>query len=419
MAASLFRLDRAQLQNYRCFENLDLRLERDLTVLFADNGGGKTLALRGVAALLGAWFTPIPGHLWSTTNKEEELRQVRTPGGAWEPAGVATLQADGEIAGKSISWKHQMKPDDQRNQVTGLQAIREASRMVMRPGKPWPLLLWYGTQRLWNSTRYVKGKSPSRRTRKQGYTDCLDPRSSEAQLDQWLYREAVADVQAYQQQRPPRGFEEAVRKALLQATTGLKELRYDIGRGEMRVTFPDGREVGWWQLSDGFHIFMGLVADIARRAIMLNDHLGPGAVEQVEGVVLIDEVDLHLHPRWQVEVLGGLRRAFPKLQFVVTTHSALVLSGAENRQIRELCGLRVLERPHHVQGRDANAIYREEFRADIQGGIGKTWLRELHKLVDEGQVAAARARIAELREIWGPFDAELSYLESLLGWGEE
>ena len=74
---------------------------------------------------------------------------------------------------------------------------------------------------------------------------------------------------------------------------------------------------------------MALIADIARRAVMLNEMDGAEAPARVEGVVLIDALDLHLHPRWQRVALQGLRRAFPRLQLVVGTHSAQVLSSAE------------------------------------------------------------------------------------------
>ena len=100
------------------------------------------------------------------------------------------------------------------------------------------------------------------------------------------------------------------------------------------VRFEDGHEAPWSELSDGYHVFIALVADIARRAVMLNEFDGADAPARVEGVVLIDELDLHLHPRWQRVALPRLRDAFPRLQFIITTHSPQVLSSAENRQVR-------------------------------------------------------------------------------------
>lgn len=103
---------------------------------------------------------------------------------------------------------------------------------------------------------------------------------------------------------------------------------------------------------------------------MLNESDGGEAPERAEGVVLIDEVDLHLHPQWQLTALDGLRNAFPRLQFVVSTHSPQVLSSTKNRQVRRLVDWRIQEHNVFVEGRDSNAILREQMDADDRGEAG-------------------------------------------------
>jgi len=87
-------------------------------------------------------------------------------------------------------------------------------------------------------------------------------------------------------------------------------------------------------LSDGIQNMVALVADLAYRCVVLNPHLGEAAARATGGVVLIDEIDMHLHPRWQQVVVDLLRQAFPKIQFVITTHSPQVLSTVDNESIR-------------------------------------------------------------------------------------
>jgi predicted ATP-binding protein involved in virulence len=89
-------------------------------------------------------------------------------------------------------------------------------------------------------------------------------------------------------------------------------------------------------LSDGIRNMIGMVADIAFRATKLNPELGAMAAQQTPGVVLIDEVDMHLHPEWQQVVLQSLLAAFPCVQFIVTTHSPQVLSTVRRENIRIL-----------------------------------------------------------------------------------
>jgi len=89
-------------------------------------------------------------------------------------------------------------------------------------------------------------------------------------------------------------------------------------------------------LSDGVRTMLALVADVARRCASLNPQLSDQASLQTPGVLIIDEVDMHLHPRWQQQVLGLLQGAFPALQIIVSTHSPHVLSTVEKSSIRVL-----------------------------------------------------------------------------------
>ena len=88
------------------------------------------------------------------------------------------------------------------------------------------------------------------------------------------------------------------------------------------------------QLSDGIKNMLAMIADIAYRCVLLNGHLEDQAAKKSPGVVMIDEVDMHLHPQWQQTVIKALRDAFPRIQFIVTTHSPQVLSTVPAESIR-------------------------------------------------------------------------------------
>ncbi len=97
-----------------------------------------------------------------------------------------------------------------------------------------------------------------------------------------------------------------------------------------------GVELGLHQLSDGVQCMLSLSGDLAARCAVLNPQYGPDAPARTPGIVLIDEIDLHLHPAWQQRVLGDLQRAFPMVQFIVTTHSPQVLTTVRREHIRFL-----------------------------------------------------------------------------------
>ena len=241
----------------------------------------------------------------------------------------------------------------------------------------------------------------------EAYDSALDPNLDEAPLLQWLQDEILGDVVRRQHEEPERFFHAAVMEAAVQATPGVTNAWYDpVAQGPL-VRFDDGHVAPWSELSDGYHVFIALVADIARRAVMLNQFDGAEAPARVEGTVLIDELDLHLHPRWQRVALAGLRRAFPRLQLVVTTHSPQVLSSASNRQVRRLFDAKLQEYPVLVEGRDTNAILREHMNTEDRDPEGTRALRRLHDYIDEGPREDAEELYRKLLARWGDLDPDL------------
>ena len=402
---SRFQLREIRVDNYRCFEELRLPLEEDTTVLFAENGGGKTALLTALAMGLAVIQRDAPKTLKLNAGRDSR-RGVPNDKGAPEPAGpcqVTWTAAVGET--ETVTWSTVVQPASGRTRNQH-RPIFEAVEAVRVPGVRWPLFAWYGVDRL--------GRLHDRRRkveftwdRWEAYASALDPNLDEAPLLQWLQNEMLGDVARRQQKMPERSFHQAVMEAAVQATPGVTSAWYDAVEQGPKVRFENGHVASWSELSDGYHVFIALVADIARRAVMLNEFDGADAPAQVEGVVLIDEIDLHLHPRWQRVALTGLREAFPRLQFVLTTHSPQVLSSVDNRQARRLVNGRIQEPNVFVSRRDTNAILRDLMGTDDRDDKGVADLRRLYKAIDQGNHELADAIHMELVERWGVNDPAL------------
>ena len=158
----------------------------------------------------------------------------------------------------------------------------------------------------------------------------------------------------------------------------------------------DGRVLPFQALSDGQRSLVVLAADIAWRAAQLNPFHGEQAPQLTRGVVLIDELELHLHPAWQRNVLGSLRTAFPKVQFVVTTHSPQVLASTEPAWVR-LLGESSAVVPGYSRGKDTNAILRELMGVPERPPETTRKLYELEQRIESGDLVAARALLDELK----------------------
>jgi len=115
-----------------------------------------------------------------------------------------------------------------------------------------------------------------------------------------------------------------------------QQINYDANTDQLIATFEDGRNLPLEMLSDGFRTMLAMVADIAYRAAVLNPHLGKEAAQKTPGIVLIDEIDLHLHPKWQRRVVNDLRRTFPEIQFVATTHSPFIIQSLREGELINL-----------------------------------------------------------------------------------
>ena len=401
---SRFQLRELRVGNYRCFDELTLPLEEDTTVLFAENGGGKTALLTALAMGLAVFQVGAPSALKLKAGRDPRMRTLDERGRR-EPVGpckVTWTAAVGEA--ESVTWSTVVQPKSRHTTNRHL-PIQEAIECVRVPGARWPLFAWYGVDRLRRLGKHRKVEFTWDRW--EAYASALDPNLDEAPLLQWLQNEFLGDAARRQQEEPERFFHAAVMEAVVRITPGVTNAWYDaVTRGPV-VRFEDGYAAPWSELSGGYHAFISLVADIARRAVMLNELDGADAPARVEGVVLIDEIDLHLHPRWQREALPRLREAFPKLQLVITTHSPQVLSSAENRQVRRLFDGRLQEGHVFVEDRDTNAILREYMRTWDRHHDGISMLDKLHDFIDQGRREEAAQLYEELLARWGNRDPDL------------
>lgn len=170
------------------------------------------------------------------------------------------------------------------------------------------------------------------------------------------------------------------------------------------------------QLSDGERGLLALVFDLTRRLAIANPESDNPIAEGV-ALVLIDEIELHLHPKWQRDILGRLCHIFRNCQFVVTTHSPLVLGEVAARCVRFLeyqDGKVVVTIPTEAYGMDANRILQELMETPERNNKMDSELRSLFELIDEEDFEQARAKITALEQQLGESEPELTRAHSLI-----
>ena len=239
---------------------------------------------------------------------------------------------------------------------------------------------YYGTGRLWSQKRLTEDKKTKGKQESDffmrlfAYRDCLDPASSYKHFADWFIWifECYREDQIKQSEKGLSSeinsvwtntiqvIQQAIDSVLQE--TGWHSLEYSVSHEKSLILKHDVHGTLKVELlSDGIRGVLAMVGDIAYRCIKLNPHLGLNAAKETCGVVMIDEVDMHLHPSWQQTILGNLIKAFPKIQFIVTTHSPQVISTVPGHQIRILDGNQVYSAEEGTQGAEASRILKEVF----------------------------------------------------------
>jgi predicted ATP-binding protein involved in virulence len=130
--------------------------------------------------------------------------------------------------------------------------------------------------------------------------------------------------------------------------------------------------------------------------------------------VLIDELDVHLHPRWQRRVAADLKRTFPKIQFVCTTHSPQVIGEVSPNEIRLLDEPGVGERPAHSLGLDSNAILEEVMGADSRTPQSQAIIEAAEQALETGDLSLAALELKKLKSLQNGDTRDTARIEAMI-----
>jgi predicted ATP-binding protein involved in virulence len=394
------RVERLTLSNFRGFRSLELGFPRRATVLIGVNGAGKTAILDALATVLS--------ELGDAFLRRPSPSRALLSGDLLNGAAAVEVAVSVTVAGAGMGWPVRAEryfADVVRGPASSVVADFVAAvgrAQVADPQLALPLALYFPTGRA-----FLDIPERIRTTHAFDQLAALDEALTGHDAAFRLFFEWFRNAEDFENQerrnRPDfRSAElEAVRAAVRRLLPGFDGLRIERRPLRMLLT-KDGEELDVAQLSDGERVVLALASDIARR-LALSAPGEPRPLE-VEGVVLIDELELHLHPLWQRRILPALLAAFPNTQFIVTTHSPLILSelppseGSVLLVARDADGRGTAMPLDAVFGRDANQILEAAMGVDDRPTEAKRLLGEFLRMVGGGtdeEVAAARQRLAD------------------------
>lgn len=348
-------LKKLRLINFRRFSgDHPVEFNRNLTVFAANNGAGKTSILDAIALALGPFLTKFP-RISGNAPVDSDVSFNRDKDQPFALIGAEAYRND-ECARASLDtcWDRikrlspsasairsvQNKLLEMGYEVKGLTDIHWIATDLLEDinrDVTFPVLAYYGTGRALIDVPQRRRGFGKEFPRYQAYADCLNPKTNFRKLFEYFYfledleRREITAQKDFDYRSPQL---EAIRTAItscvpefISPRTKLTPMRFVL-TGKL-----DGREYDIKLLSDGFKTTISMVMDIAMRMVEANPEMGVEAL-QTPGIVLIDEIELHLHPSWQQRILPDLQRTFPNVQFICSTHSPQVLSTVKQESIR-------------------------------------------------------------------------------------
>jgi len=396
------RVKRLKMNSFRGIGDLTLEFDEiEPTVFIGINGVGKSSILDCLSILLSLFMELIqnPPSIERRLRRRHEVRNRRLFGGQDITNGCTDTNNEITISLglQEVSWslsRLQRRHSDYTSEnPKALEAVVEAIYRQWRdsPESNIPLTVYYPVNR---AVLDIPLEIPEEHLFKQidAYAQALEGvQIGFGSFFQWF--RALEDLENEERRDDP-GYRnrqlEAVRQAIYSLLDGFSNLR--VRRSPLRMTVTkQGQELIINQLSDGEKGLLAMVGDLARRLAIANPSL-PDPL-QGSGVVLIDEIELHLHPKWQREIIPALTRTFPNCQFIVTTHSPQVISQVKPEGIFILEKTEegiVARRPESSYGRDSNRILEDLMDVPERPQRIKDELRQLFRLIDNGDIEGAK-----------------------------
>lgn len=351
------RIKDINIVNFKGFQNETVVFNGNLTVVIGNNTAGKTTLLKAIQVGLGAYLQSLkklPGGTsyrrnFSSLDRflrfDEELRDYipneekpRITINAEFPITQTFHTNCPQVSFSPISWYREFSG----NYTTHTRACAgelmdavhrmEKLRNEEKQESVYPLVLSFGAKRTSDSQAKSNTNVKERASRiEKAYKFALHDKVDFEGAMEWLkhYDKNIKDKKEFE------GTRDAFFEALQIAIPALSEIDFDNGEIEavVSVTGHTPSRHHFSYMSDGLQSMINIVSEIAHRCIELNGFLGANAVKMTPGIVMIDEIDLYLHPHWQKHVLQDLTKAFPMVQFIVSTHSPFIVQSLKEGQL--------------------------------------------------------------------------------------
>ena len=328
-----------EIENFRGIENKKFKFNNQFNVIIGENAVGKTSLMEAITVALGGFVKGL-NYKNGRSIIKEDIRIVNYKDKIVR-AKVSQIKTTANLLGENFTWTRQRNLNSELKDLELYNHVYEYGKNLSNESKSGrfttlPLISYYGTGRLMkeNDSEFNPDKT---KQRIDGYNKALNPNSNYKTLLSWF---KATEISVYKSGKEIDVLK-SVKRAVRNSFDEIETLYYDEKNQLLSILLKglnqsESKPVS--MLSDGQRNLIGLIGDIALRCVLLNPHFGDTAHEKTPGIILIDELDLHLHPNWQKKIVDTLKTTFPKMQIIATTHSPFIIQSLKNRELIDLQG---------------------------------------------------------------------------------
>ena len=436
------KLKSIKIKNYRCFKDVEIDFDDHITLVVGKNGAGKTAILDAVAVSIGTFLLGIDGGVGRSILKDDARYEFYDLDGTIDSQHQfpVKIESIGDCRNEeNVKWVRSLNSENGKTTIKDAVELtsiaKKVQQQIMKGYKTLilPLISYYGTGRLYAQKKEKRNiKSLTEFRRQVGYVDCMAAESNEKLMLNWFQTQTLKSLQKQQKTgvlEPPillKTVEKAICRCY-ERISGSKNasISFDLDTHRLMLEFEttegDAQKFAMDEMSDGYKNTLSMIGDIAYRMAVLNPMLGEQVLERTPGIVLIDEIDLHLHPQWQQTILSDLQAIFPNIQFIVSSHAPAVINSISREKIRILDNGNIYMPPAQTYGRDANSILREVMKVSERPVDIKHRMDLFYAYMDENNYKEADTILTEIEAIVGTTDPDIAAartsldLERILG----
>ena len=413
------KIKNIKLKNFRCFEELVIELNERCNVIVGVNGAGKSTILDALAISIGTYFAKIPTTYSLPIQKEDVLRKSYLTGSiiSTEYQFPVVISTEGIANGEFIEWSRELNGLKNKTTVKNASNLIEVGHIQQQniqngvTDTTLPIFAYYGTGRLYKKkNNRITKLGIKKSSRLDGYTDALSLGTNEKQLLRWFEDMTLIKIQEDREIPELRTVKTAIEKCFEIGNKDVTDvsINYSVKSKDIEVSYRKNNEIEKLPLhmfSDGIRITLTMVADIATRMAKLNPQLLDNVLE-TPGVILIDEIDMHLHPSWQSRIITSLLETFTNIQIITTTHSPIVISNIKSEYLRILKNNEIMN-PSTNYNRELDDIVNNIMETDYRPEEVRNLINQINQNIDNEELEEAKELLDNLKDILGETDSEV------------